>query len=608
MSQKIIVEQDVTIPLRDGTHTKADIFRLDDDVRRPVILQRSIYGKQGYMEHAYAGPMNIVRAGYVYVSQDCRGCGESDGYLEFFFQEQEDGYDSVEWAAEQPWSNGKVGIVGNSALTMTALQAVAAQPPSLAAAFVVDGHTDMETWTKRGGVPSEVYFGAQFIPHMVALNNLKRLDLDADGRAELERNVASALSATREDLLHLPVLNFEGLKDDRVTSGLHRIFLAEPTDPLWKKDSTALGKEPERARVPIKAVAGLYAPFVGSMANVWSANPDIGHELIIGPWGHFGTVGAPTGVRNYLEAPAGGRKAWWSAMIAWFDQWMKDEPSPEGSRRSKLYYFLPGENRWAASYTWPPSGSDLDLFLNGASSSAMSSDSRVGALDFELAAESSSHTYIYDPANPAPTVGGVVIDIGQLARFDSTLTADGPHDQRRLETREDVLIYDSPVLDDVVRVVGSASATIWASSSAEDTDFIVRLIDVEPDGFAAKLAEGVIRTRYRHGTNDSWLTPGEPVELNVELDPVVHSFMPGHRVRVHITSSSFPKYARNLNSRVVPELGVETDIVVARQSVHHGPDMSSRITLHIVPAVESESPYDLSSSPRPAELDDSRAR
>lgn len=599
---RIIVERDVVIPLRDGTRTTADVFRPDDGERRPVVLQRSIYGKDGYMEHAYAGPMEVVRAGYVYVTQDCRGCGGSDGYLDFFFQEQEDGYDSVEWAAAQSWSNGRVGVVGNSALTMTALQAVAAQPPSLAAAFVVDGHTDMESWTKRGGVPSELYFSAQFIGYMVALNNLPRLGLTDAQRGELMRSVGEALSATREDLLRLPVLDIEGLRDDQVTSGLRSIFFAEPTDPFWKKDAVALGKAPQRARVPIKAVAGAFSPFVASMANVWLAGPDLGHELIIGPWGHFGTVGAPSGVRSYLDAPAGGRKVWCNAMISWFDRWVKEDKPPAEPPTSRLYYFLTGEDRWAASTTWPPlPGSDLDVFLGGGAAGE-------GTLGFDPPVRAGSRGYTYDPADPAPTLGGIMIDIGQVARFDRTLTADGPHDQRPLESRADVLVYDSPLLTEVVRVAGPGTATLWVSSSAEDTDFLVRIVDVEPDGFAAKIAEGVVRVRYREGRDDSWLTPGEPVELTVGLDPIVHSFLPGHRIRVHVTSSSFPKYTRNLNSRVVPERGVDGDIVVAAQTVHHGPDTPSRVSLHVVPAAEPEWPYGTPASQRSAELDDTTGR
>lgn len=597
MTPRIIVDQDVVIPLRDGTRTRADIFRLDDDTPRPVVLQRSIYGKQGYMEHAYPGPMSIVRAGYVYISQDCRGCGTSDGYLDFFFQEQNDGYDTVEWAASQPWSNGRVGIVGNSALTMTALQAVAAQPPSLVAAFVVDGHTDMESWTKRAGVPSELYFAGQFMSHMVTLNNLPRLALDEDERAALLRSIKTAVAATRTDLLRLPVLDLEGLTDDHITSGLRSIFLAEPTDPFWKRDADSLGKEPTQAAVPIKAVSGAYSPFLASMARIWSARPDLGHELIIGPWGHYGTVGAPSGPHDYLDAPAGGRKAWWTAMTAWFDRWLKSDASESVPPTPSLHYFLTGENRWAATESWPPAGSDLKLYLSGSGEG-----SAAGELSISAPRSSGSTSYVYDPADPAPTIGGVLIDIGQVSRFDRTTPPDGAHDQRPLEARDDLAVYTSAPLTDTVRVVGPATANLWVSSSAEDTDFIVRLVDVAPDGYAAKLAEGIVRTRYRDGGNESWLTPGEPVEVEVDIDPIIHSVQAGHRIRVHVTSSSFPKFTRNLNTRAVPETGSESDIVVARQTVHHGPETASRLTLNVVPAAPAAWPY-AAASARPAELD-----
>jgi len=146
-------------------------------------------------------------------------------------------------------------------------------------------------------------------------------------------------------------------------------------------------------------------------------------------------------------------------------------------------------------------------------------------------------------------------------------------------------------LREAVRIAGPVKATLFVSSSAEDTDFFVRLIDVEPDGFAGNVAEGVIRTRYREGRNDSWLTPGKIVELVVQLHDTAHTFLPGHRIRVDITSSCFPKYSRNLNSRVVPELGKESDIVVAHQSVFTGGNTPTRVTLHTVPESEPVSPY-----------------
>lgn len=603
MQPRIIVEHDVTITLRDGIETRADIFRVDDDVPRPAILQRSIYGKQGYMEHAYAGPMDVVRAGYVYVSQDCRGCGASDGFHEFFFQEQADGYDSVQWVASQPWSSGRVGVIGNSALAMTALQAVAAQPPSLAAAFVVDGHTDMETWTKRGGASSEFYFASQFLPQIVALNNLARLGLDDDRRGQLLQTIMGAVRATREDLLALPVLDLEGLRDDEVTSGLRSIFLAEPTDPFWQRDSTSIGKDPTRARVPIKAIAGIFSPFAEALARVCAANPELGHELILGPWGHYGVAGAATGTTQYLDAPSGARKGWASAMLAWFDQWMGPNSAQQEPQTSATYFFS-GENRWASSASWPPEGHEIELFLDSASPEGGEPGS--GILARRAPTEGLHREFTYDPADPVPTIGGVMIDVGQVARFDPTLTSDGPHDQREVESREDVLVYTSPDLDEVIRVAGSPTASLWVTSDAEDTDFIVRLVDVEPGGRATNLSEGIMRMRYRDGRNDSWMVAGEPVEVAIRLDPVAHSFMPGHRIRIHVTSSSFPKYTRNLNSRAVPEQGLASDIVVARQRVHSGSGMASRIALPTVDRSAAAWPYNSPATPRPAGLDDRR--
>jgi uncharacterized protein len=584
----IVIEHDVVIPLRDGTRTVADVYRADDGNRYPVILTRAIYGKNRAGESApHPGAISFVRAGYVFVSQDCRGCGGSEGDWEFFFQEQNDGYDTVEWLADQPWSTGKVGIIGASGHGMTAYQAVAAQPPSLAAAYILVGRADMQSWAKRAGALSELHMGGAYLAGPIGMNNIARLDVDDSERGELLQSLLAALGATREDLMRLPVLDARALTDDRLTAGCRNILLAEPTDPFWQKDATSLGNDPGRARAPVKAVAAMYDPFLPSMINVFSGGADLGHELIIGPWGHFGAYGQPSGLKDFKDAP-GGSQVWTPSMHEWFNRWMKDDPSPEPAS-STVYYFLAGENRWAASPTWPPAGQALELFLTSVGDSAAQHGG--GAVVFEQPAAAGSRNYRYDPADPVPTIGGVMVEFGAATRFDRTLTADAAHDQRCLESRSDVLVYTSAELTDIVRLAGPVSAHLWVASSAEDTDFFVRVIDVEPDGFAGNVTEGLVRARYRHGGNDAWLTPGERVEMVMELDPTAHSFLPGHRIRVHITSSSFPKFSRNLNTRAVPEFGTSADIAVAEQTIFDGADTPSRIAFHVVPATKAASPY-----------------
>ncbi|MEV6987293.1 CocE/NonD family hydrolase [Sphaerisporangium sp. NPDC051017] len=592
----IIIEHDVEIVLRDGTRTYADVYRPDDGERRPVILSRTIYGKTGQplmglgvtSDYYDAGPLAYARSGYVFVIQDCRGCFSSEGDWEYFYQEREDGYDSIEWAAKQDWSNGKVGVLGNSALGMTAFQAVASGAPSLVTAWIAVGGADLESWTKRGGVPSELYFLPDFVAGVIAPHKLQRLDIDEAERTELAAKHAKFMSMTQRDLMTLPLFaDFELLKDQRLDAGLWNAFTAEPTDPYWKKDEGTPGKDPSLIKVPVKAFTGVFDVFAGSMIRALS-NSDLGHELIIGPWGHYGGYQLPYGVRQHQHAPGG--KAWQAVALAWFDRWLKGVPEQSAPGSSKVYYFMSGENQWTTTPAWPPAGATRELFLS-------SEDSTEGgaALTFDRPVGSGSRTYTYDPSDPVQTVGGVTIELTgaglSLARFDKSMANDGVHDQRRIEGRDDILLYTSPALEEAVRVAGSPKVNLWVSSSAEDTDFLVRLVDVEPDGFAANVSEGIVRCRYRDGRNDSWLTPDEPVELEIEMDPVAHTFLPGHQIRVHVTSSSFPKYSRNLNTRAVPEFGTADDVAVAHQTVLDGGGTPSRISVNVVPVSDPESPY-----------------
>ena len=613
--KNIIIEHDVVIPMRDGTRLLADVMRPDDDLPRPVVLSRSIYDKSAIGGGIFLDPMAFARAGYVFVVQDCRGTFASEGNWEFFYQERDDGYDTVEWVAKQPWSSGKVGIIGASGTAMVAFQAVAAQPPSLSAAFVGVGAADMKTWLKRGGSLNDYALNQSYLSFFIGTQILARLEMSPAEKAELQQSLMQAATATNKDLMKLPIYDYEALLDKRITGGFRDVLLAEVTDSFWKREAKTLGGNPSLAKTPVMMIAGIHDMFLNSMLNVFKgAPPGIPHEIVIGPWAHFGAYGLSYGTKHHVAAPGGGAVLSPKA-VKWFDSWMKSDneetagpsllekvaarggaPSPSAvlergigtgqsdrKRSPRAYYFLSGENRWTMSPTWPPEGKKLDLFL--------SSDN--DAVLFKAPSKPGVRKYTYDPANPVPTMGGAVIDISASFNmtFDPSLTCDGVQDQRRIESRPDILVYTSPELKEVVRIAGPVTARIFVSSSAEDTDFFVRLIDVEPDGFAGNVSEGVTRARYREGRNDSWLTPDKTIELVVELHDTAHSFQPGHRIRVDVTSSCFPKYSRNLNSRVVPELGHDSDIVVAHQRVFDGGDTQSRITLHTVAESEPASPY-----------------
>jgi uncharacterized protein len=573
----VIVESDVYMTTRDGVRLACDVYRPATGAH-PVLLHRIPYNKKDAIITApIADPVRLAQYGYAVVLQDVRGAHASEGILDFIYQERDDGYDAVEWAAAQPWSTGDVGVWGASFMGATTYQCVAARPPHLKAAMAFVACPGVKSQLIQGGAFSAM--GSWAVTALgLARQNIARLDLPEAERARLLQHLAAAVADIPGMLSQLPVVSNPLLADARLTGAIARAVQESRTSAAWLADEETLATHPEWAEVPLAIVEGAYDTFTDGTLKLFKAIQHRGpHEFVFGPWSHTGIydayAGGGAGERLFANAP-GGPPAWEPYMMAWFNKWLKGDDS---AKRHKVLVYMIGENRWTSADAWPEPTAELEYKLQ----SAGHANTAQGDGDLVVGEVSGSahDSYRYDPMNPAPTMGGYLTrnPMGTPGRHGTGIV-----DQRPLEQRHDVLVYTSQRVAKALRVLGNPKVVLWVSSSAVDTDFIVRLVDYEPDGYSANVSEGNIRMRYRAGGEETWLSPDEIVELTIALRPTAYTFQPGHRIRLHVTSSSFPQYTRNLNSRIRPEMASASDSIVAEQTIHHDSSHQSRLLLPII--------------------------
>lgn len=590
------VDCDVAVPMRDGVELRADVYRPDDseihvgsnsNVSYPVLLHRTPYDKANpaLTSVLIADPVALARAGYVVVVQDVRGRFASEGTMDFAAQEHDDGYDTVEWAADQPWCNGRVGIYGSSYHAIAVFAALAARPPHLGAAFAMTGTADLAATVRPGGLFELGFLTAYSLGQ--SLDSVRRSGRSEADKADLGGRVMRALARLGSTVEQLPISGIDVLEDSDLA----------PWWRDWTSDEAGTYVDPGRclargaelSDVPLLEVVGFMDFMAPSMWEVYARRvPSPRHRLVAGPWSHAGAYTGAVGARSYAAAAGAGVATWGPVITAWFDQHLTDRPPrpslPFVERLvggAPVTYFVTGSDRWLKASHWPPDATETTYALHSdGHANTLHGDGTLLLVseDNQVPAGSPDH-YVYDPAAPVPTCGG--------AFTQAALGPDGIQDQRGVEERADVLVYTSAVLTDPVAVVGAPVVVTFLSSSAEDTDVVVKLVDVEPDGFAANVSEGAIRARHRDGGTCAWLVPGEACELTVPMHPIAHTFRPGHCLRLDITSSSFPRFSRNLGTRVVPEEGTARDIVVAHQTVHHDGEHPSRLVLQVTTQVPS---------------------
>ncbi|OUS82231.1 CocE/NonD family hydrolase [Rhodococcus sp. NCIMB 12038] len=578
-SEGLNVTFGVEMHTRDGVRLLSDVYLPVGDGPWPVVVQRNPYDRTdaGMGSMRIVDPAWLARQGFAVVIQDTRGRGGSDGKWKQFNEDVDDGYDCVEWAASQPWSTGSVGMYGSSGMGLTTYKAVASQPPHLKAAVAVVAPTQ---WTTRApGGPFEVSFVTWYALKM-AMDTVARLEDRAFATSAMDR-IMARMGSIAETWDTLPLSSIDPLSDPTVTDGYWLDWvLAEPG--VERPGATvSLSDKPEIGQTALLHIAGYRDQCAPEMFALAAAQKDSDkHRLIAGPWTHRGVYSGASGAREPLGTSSpGGPVGWGPVLAAWFDIHLRGGDGsgfPLGMSwiggGGGVRCYVEGTDAWATAPSWPPASVVREWILtsNGTARSAGGDGRLVPASEVGLT--SGSDHVSADPRDPFPTCGG---GLG--------LPVQGPdaiQDQRAVDGREDVLVYTSEPLEIPMTIVGAQTLVLEFESSAVDADVYVTLVDVEPDGFALNVCDGALRTRYREGRQDSWLTPGVPVELSVELHDTAHTFRPGHRVRVMVAGGNYPRYSRNLHTKTVPELGDLAEAQVAEHVIHNGPGTSSRLVLN----------------------------
>jgi putative CocE/NonD family hydrolase len=576
------IERNVRVPMRDGIVLVADVYRPADDSAHPAVVQRTPYDKDNLL-YTYAATIDIPRfvaRGYAVIVQDCRGRFGSEGDWYPFRHEADDGYDTVEWIAEQPWCDGRVGTYGNSYQGTTALQAAVAAPPHLKAVFAyMAGPAYHNGWAYSGGV-LELGFDYFWVLRG-AWETLRRADLPDARRDELATTLRRAISRPARTITGLPLSELPGVEPELVP--FWRDWLEHPGfDEYWRAFDVV--EHADRIEVPVCHISGLYDNFLlGHLALnerlVNHPNPSVRdtHLFVLGPWDHEAYLGArpaAAGMVDFTPDAPNGYRLNSELATSWFDRWLGAADAASQPTMHHARYFDTGTASWSETATWPPPAETVSFLLESAG--AANGSGGDGRLAHGRSAEgAASDAFDYDPLNPVPTVGGRTL-------FPS-LTPAGVQDQRAVEERLDILVYTSGELAGALTVAGPASVHLHAATDGEDTDFTAKLVEVEFDGFCRNIAEGIVRARYRNGgAEPHFLMTNEEVELTIDLGAVAHTFAAGHRVRLEISSSNFPRFDRNLNTRAEPARGTAGDVRVSRQHVFHDAERRSRVELPVV--------------------------
>jgi putative CocE/NonD family hydrolase len=569
----IQVEKNVPARMRDGVVLRADVYRPSAPGDYPVLLQRTPYSKN---DATSAKRFSTLAArGFIVVVQDTRGRYTSDG-VAVPHDEADDGFDTVQWAASLPGSNGKVGMFGGSYLATTQLQAATRQPPALTALFPASSYASRHEMVFQGGA---FYLSDGLSWNLGQAVDVRRRvftpDVGRDGPIGLDAAQRKLLGSTW--YWHLPLKSMNELDIRRFSPGYFQMLDHPDFGPFWAPGD--IRSQHHRFTVPAFHLTGWYdtlltgtlANFTGLRANAATETARRYQRLIIGPWTHARPSASSTKIGDVDFGPEAGFDSE-ELTIRWFDHWLKG-----GDRAvvetAPVRLFVMGENRWRDEQEWPLARArQTAYYLRGGGRANTLEGDGVLHPDAPGAADRADR-YVYDPANPVPT--------GASGGYSRT-----PADQRAVEQRSDVLVYTSAPLEQDLEVTGPLALTLWVSSSARDTDFTGKLVDVFPDGTARALADGILRARYRNGTTrQSLLAPGEPTEITIDLGATSNLFHAGHRIRLEVSSSNFPRFDRNPNTGGV--FGEDREVRPAEQTILHDAAHPSRLILPIVPRVAS---------------------
>ena len=598
-----IVERKVMVAMSDGKRMAADIYRPKDTTKKyPVIFVRTPYNFNYWdvrngMPRDMAAELEAVKKGYAFVEMNERGHFFSEGNYDILGAPLSDGSDAISWMTAQPWSNGKVGTIGCSSTAEWQMAVAAMGNPGFttmipqgfgAGVGRVGPYIEQGNWYCGGAVQM------LFIAWLYGEQNQVRPSFPAGtSRQDLERasrlfDLAPQMPPVdwAKALWKLPEIDImktakgpDGIFADRMevsTGGA--MIKREPNDPAWYRGG--LWHEDQPINIPGFWFMSWYDVSVGPNLAAYNsvrktARPEIANQqyAIIAPTLHCSYKRA-TEDTVVGERPMGDARLPYDELTyGWFDHFLKGEDNKVLDKMPKVKYFTMGSNKWQSSDTWPPTGAQpMTLFLSsGGKANSLNGD---GSLVGAVPGSDNPDSFVYDPMNPVPSYGGNVCCTGNAV-------TGGSFDQRKMEARADILVYTTEPLKEGIEVSGNIEVTLYVSSDAKDTDFTAKLIDVEGDGTAYNLDETILRARYRDGFDKKvWMESGKVYKLT--MSPMVTSnfFAAGHRIRVEISSSNFPRFDRNLNTG--GNNYDEAKGVVAHNVVHHSGQYQSQVKLTVV--------------------------
>ncbi|MDQ6746666.1 MAG: CocE/NonD family hydrolase [Candidatus Dormibacteraeota bacterium] len=569
-TRRVVIERGVSAQMRDGCTLVADIYRPDDGDRHPVLVQRTPYDRTLIGNAASdIDPIKMALAGYVVVVQDVRGRFDSEGVFVTYDAEAEDGHDTVQWAAQQAWSDGNVGMFGLSYMAQCSLLAASQRPAALRAIAVLESPDNATGGDRyRGGALSLGLLASWAMQTIVPSAVLRAARTDPSRYAELPA-VIDDIDNLDAYMSRLPLVPFPPMDDRQGVDPTHQFdatvrYEFQPAVPRF---------QPSDISVPALVIAGWHDLFLQPDLDLFGdlrssgATDEVRRltRLIVGPWAH-GTPTATVGETDFgLRASPlfmGLREDFSKLHKRWFDARMRgkrggiDEEPP-------VRIFIMGLNRWRDEQEWPLSRAvHQEWHLHG-----------DGGLSTERPGDSEPSTFALDPDNPVPTVGGATLMTGKYLR--------GPIEQHRVESRDDVLLFTSEPRDTPLEVTGRLAFVAWVAAETADTDLVARLCDVHPDGRSFHLCDGILRLRFREGiATPRPLEPGEVYRVEVDLWSTAHVFLPGHRLRLQVRASDFPRYDRNPGTG---QTSAEVDLVLPqRNRLFHDPQRPSHLVLPVI--------------------------
>ena len=576
MTNTIRVDRDVPAEMRDGVILRGDVYRPADNEKHPAIVVRTPYNKAMARNSDYLTALDGALAGYAVIVQDIRGRFTSDGDFSPAQAETLDGYDTIEWAAAEPWCDGNVGMMGGSYLGRNQWHAAVEAPPHLKAIAPAICTAGPLSDTRLTG-PIDFEQSISWFASAMAIDMLDRQERQGKDVTKAREMVMRALFNPEEAYNHLPVKDIPHFQFE----GLSAALLTRMSDEVssYIKSEEELSWAYDRVTVPCFHSGGWYDIFVNSLFKNFNGMREKGatgtaregQYLICGPWVHGSSLTPFAGGRHFGPVAGGAAAFMKERHLMFFDKYLRgiesERPMPA------VRYFVMGLNRWKRSEAWPLPETDWQRFFLHSKGGANSATGD-GSLDREQQGTEPHDVFTYDPRFPVPTVGGNLLPSGSLVP--------GPFDQTSVERRSDVLCYTTDELKQDIEISGPLSLHLCAASSAGDTDFTVKLVDVFPNGAAYNVAEGCVRARYRKSIlQPEPIDPGKAYEYDIALSATSNMFKKGHRIRIDISSSNFPRIDRNMNTG--NPFGVDKEGTPAVQTIFHQVGSLSYIDMPVTP-------------------------